>query len=177
MSRWVSGRYIHSVKDLHDEYGTVVRTAPNQLSFCSSRSWKDIHGHIPGRKVFAKGTFYEPLPGEAYDIVSVSNTHHHAAMRKSLSYGFSANALSQQEDLVQNFVDLLISQIARNCCNSADDMTKWYNFATFEAIGVLAFGEGFGSLESGTESCNVPILITHLTDNFREAAFLDQYPF
>lgn len=154
MNRWLSGNYVFSVKVLHDKYGSVVRIAPNQLSFCSSTSWKDIYGHISGRKVFSKSPLYEPLPGEVHNIVSVSNTSHHASMRKTLSYGFSARALTAQEDRIQYFVDMLLRQIDHHCCKSAGDMTQWYNFATFDTIGELAFGEAFGSLQSGIESIN-----------------------
>ena len=73
MRHWLSGNYVHTIKALHDLYGPVVQTAPNQLTFCSASSWKDIYGHSPSREAFLKGSFYEPLPGEAHNIVSVSD--------------------------------------------------------------------------------------------------------
>ena len=155
MRHWLSGNYVHTVKALHDRYGPIVRIAPNQLSFCSGSSWKEIYGHSPDRKAFLKGSFYEPLPGEAHNIVSVSDAGHHASMRKSLSHGFSASALTAQEGLVQQFVDLLVSQIEKYCCNAPGNMIKWYNYTTFDTIGELAFGDPFGCLESGT----APVLV------------------
>ena len=141
---------MESIKELHDRYGPVVRVAPNQLSFSSATSWKDIYGHVPGRKQFLKGTFYEPMPGEASNIVSTGNVGVHAAMRKDLSHGFSEAALSEQEDLIHHFVDLLIRQIGQHGVSEPIDMVKWYNLTTFDIIGELAFGEPFGGLESGT---------------------------
>ena len=126
----------------------MVRTSPNQLSFCSATSWKDIYGHVPGRKTFRKGTFYEPMPGQARTLVSVSDPSHHAKMRKTLSHGFSAGALSAQEDLLQYYVDLLIRQIHKSN-GAAMDVVKWYNFTTFDIIGELSFGEPFGALDAG----------------------------
>jgi hypothetical protein len=70
-------------------------------------------------------------------------------MRKSLSHGFSSSSLADQEDLVQAFVDLLIRQIEKHCCDKPGDMVKWYNYTTFDTIGELAFGEPFGCLKSG----------------------------
>ena len=162
MRSWLSGFFVHSIKALHDEYGPVVRIAPNQLSFCSPTSWKAIYGHIPGRKVFMKSSMYEPLPGEERNIVSVANTSHHAVMRRNLSHGFSAAALLAQEDRVQHFVDLLVHQIETHCCKHADDMTKWYNYTTFDIVGELAFGEAFGSLKSGTKPHNCFCLVSLL---------------
>ena len=153
MRAWLSGRYVHSIKDLHDKFGPIVRTHPNQLSFCSATSWKEIYGHAPGRKPFLKGSFYEPMPGQLRTLVSVSDTAQHSMMRKTLSHGFSASALAGQEDLVHKYVNLLISQL-RKRNGSEVDAVKWYNYTTFDVIGELSFGESFGCLEAGT--CCVP---------------------
>lgn len=32
------------IKELHDQYGEVVRIAPNELSYNTSQAWKDIYG-------------------------------------------------------------------------------------------------------------------------------------
>lgn len=149
MKHWISGDNLWTMKALHETYGPVVRIAPNQLSFCTSASWKDIHGHKPGRRPFLKGSWYEPFPSDPHQIVSVSDVGRHAAMRKTLSHGFSATALAGQEDRVHHFVNLLIDQIARRYTDEPADMTKWYNYVTFDVIGELAFGEPFGCVESG----------------------------
>ena len=162
MRQWLSGENLWWIKELHEQYGPVVRIAPNQLSFCSSASWKDIHGHISSRKdihgslatrkPFTKGSFYEPFPQDIKNIVSVSDTHHHAAMRKSLSHGFSMTALASQEDRVQYYVNLLIDQIDQRFTKTPGDMARWYNYFTFDLIGELAFGDPFGCLETGEQS-------------------------
>lgn len=149
MLHWLSGDNLWTMKELHEKYGPVVRIAPNQLSFCSGSSWKDIHGHRTGRKAFLKGSFYEPFPDDPHQIVSVSDPGRHSAMRKSLSHGFSAGALAGQEDRVQHFVNILIDQIDKCCTTAPGDMVKWYNYVTFDAIGELALGDPFGCLESG----------------------------
>jgi hypothetical protein len=33
-----------SVKELHDAYGSVVRIAPDELSYNSPEAWQDIYG-------------------------------------------------------------------------------------------------------------------------------------
>lgn len=45
-----------AVKKLHDQYGPVVRIAPNQVSFSDPTALKVIYGHRP---VFEKGPFYD----------------------------------------------------------------------------------------------------------------------
>lgn len=172
MRVWTSGLYVESIKELHDRYGPVVRVAPNQLSFSSATSWKDIYGHTPGRKHFHKGSFYEPMPGEAYNIVSIGNVGAHATMRKDLSHGFSATALFQQEDLIQHFVDKLIHQIGIHGTQVPIDMVKWYNLTTFDIIGELSFGEAFGGLDAGMLYSD---LCGRMTNSRRGTTFLAGY--
>ena len=148
MRSWMSGNNVRNIKFLHDKYGSVVRISPNQLSFCSPAAWKDIYGHNPGRKTFRKGEFYEGQPGQIRNLVSVSDPAEHAVMRKFLSHGFSANALTAQEDLIQHYVDLLVRQLHLHH-GQAVNAVKWYNLTTFDTVGELSFGEPFRALEAG----------------------------
>lgn len=158
MKHWNSGDNLWKIKEVHEKYGSVVRISPNQLSFCNSASWRDIHGHKSGRKAFLKGSWYEAFPEDPHQIVSVSDTSRHAAMRKTLSHGFSAGALSAQEDRVHHYVNLLIDQIEKRFTTTPGDMSKWFNYVTFDVIGELAFGAPFGCLESGTLNL-LPVLL------------------
>lgn len=144
----MGGQYPHAVKRLHDKYGPVVRTGPNQLSYSSATSWKDIYGHVSGRKPFLKAGLYDD--GEAKNVVSTRDPHEHGKMRRNLSHGFSAKALAEQEALVHDYVDKFVRQINVYATGEGGaDMVNWYNFATFDIIGDLAFGEAFGSLNDG----------------------------
>ena len=148
MRAWLSGRYVQRIDEIHKIYGPVVRISPGQLSFNSAASFKDIYGHVPGRKPFLKSRYYEPMPGQMRTLVSAADPGHHAAMRKTMSHGFSASALTAQEDRVHYYVDQLIDQIKKSAGNLMD-MVKWYNWVAFDIIGELAFGESFGAVESG----------------------------
>ena len=71
-------------------------------------------------------------------------------MKRKLSHGLSAKGLSEQEAIVQHYVDKFIRQINVHATGlKGDEMVKWYNFFTFDLIGDLAFGEPFGSLNDG----------------------------
>ena len=148
---WNSGDYVHTMKELHDKYGPVVRISTNELSFCTASAWRDIYGHVPGRKAFLKTKFlYEALPGEADNVLSASDPAVHSRMRRNLSHGFSVAALSSQESLVQRFVDQFVVKIGENP-NDPKDMVMWLNLITFDIIGKLAFGESFGNLDAGMD--------------------------
>ncbi|KAI4100175.1 MAG: hypothetical protein LQ339_005581 [Xanthoria mediterranea] len=160
--RWLNGRALFQVKELHDRYGTVVRTSPNELSFCAPQAWKDIYGAGTRKGLFIKSDWYKPAPGEADALFTVRDPEHHGQMRKQFSHDFSAKALAKQQDVIQHFIDMMISQLDKHCTQAPGDMKDWYNFCTFDIIGDLAFGESFGSTATGKPHFWISILFASL---------------
>ena len=46
------------------------------------------------------------------------------------------------------YVELLIDRLHDHSKDGSIDMSRWYNFTTFDIIGELLFGESFNMLES-----------------------------
>jgi cytochrome P450 len=84
-----------------------------------------------------------------HSVIS-ANRENHTRMRRTLAHGFSAQAMMDQQPLIQGYVDMLIHGLRKNCDNGnrAVEMTSWYNWTTFDIIGDLAFGEPFGCLKN-----------------------------
>lgn len=135
---------------LHEKYGPVVRVAPEELSFSSVQSWKDIYGQRAGHQTFIKSNFYAGgnFANQASSIVSERDPTKHRDMRKYLSTAFSDRSLKEQESLISGVIDRFIDQIGR-LGRDGIDMTMWSNLMTFDVIGELAFGKSFGGVESG----------------------------
>ena len=152
-SYWFLGsRQPYKLLQLHDKYGPVVRTSPNELSFSNAQSWKDIYGFRPGHKSFVKSPFYDggSFAHQAHSIVSERDPGVHGQMRKDLAHAFSDRSLKDQELLVAEVVDLFIKQLGvHGTSKDGTDMVMWFNLTTFDIIGSLAFGESFGGLQSG----------------------------
>ncbi|KAL4922538.1 cytochrome P450 [Aspergillus aurantiobrunneus] len=150
---YMGGRQPYDILDLHAKYGPVVRVAPNELSFSTAQSWKDIYAPRKGRPTFIKSDFYDGgnFADQASSIVSERDPAKHSAMRKFLAAAFSDRSLREQEGLVTQVIDEFIAQVSRRG-NSTEgvDMTMWTNLLTFDIIGELAFGESFHGLETGT---------------------------
>jgi len=68
-------------------------------------------------------------------------------MRKLIAYAFSEKALKEQEDLLQKFMDQLISRMDDKSSEGPQDLVSWFNWCTFDMTGDMAFGEPFGCLE------------------------------
>ncbi|KAJ5973643.1 hypothetical protein N7481_010853 [Penicillium waksmanii] len=81
-----------SIDDMVCRGRPVFRVSPNELSFASVGSWKEIYGHRhSGQRPLVKSKFYE-IYGAGFDslcIGSERNPDKHTRMKKSLSPAFS----------------------------------------------------------------------------------------
>jgi len=128
----------------------VVRTAPNELSFNTAQSWKDIYDFRPGHRPFVKSIFYEggSFADQCGSIVSERDPAAHSKMRKDLSAAFSQRSLLEQEALISTVVDRFVERLGKVGTDGLN-MVDMYTMMTFDIIGDLAFGETFRGVETG----------------------------
>lgn len=146
-------RWPFTLIELHKKYGPVVRIAPNELSFDTARSWKDIYGSRPGHLPFCKSEFYDGgfFSGLAYSVITERDPSVHAKLRKTLLTAFSDRSLKEQEYLIDEGVNEFISELGTHAAvEQGSDLALWVSLATFDIIGSLAFGESFGGLKTGS---------------------------
>ncbi|MCJ1260956.1 hypothetical protein MMC22_000820 [Lobaria immixta] len=87
-------------------------------------------------------------PNGVHSILS-ANDADHSRIRRLLAHAFSDKALHEQQQMLQEYVDLLMRSLrtqakAKNTINICD----WFNYVTFDIIGDLCFGESFDCLRS-----------------------------
>ena len=163
-----SGSLVHRIQAFHDTYGSVVRLAPNEISFIDPQACRDIYAFRSGHRPFPKNQVWVPTPpkdsGKASSILNADDEDH-ARIRKAWSYGFSDKALKDQEPLITGHVDKLISRLRQQCDPQGRgvdlDFVKWYNFCVFDIIGDLAFGESFGCLDRQEYHSWIATIIHH----------------
>ncbi|KXX75932.1 Averantin hydroxylase, partial [Madurella mycetomatis] len=132
--------------------GPVVRTAPNELSFTTTSSWRDIYAFRKGHQVFIKTPAYDAgaFTAQVRSIVNERDPVEHAKMRKMLAPGFSDRAVRQQWPLINQIVDTFIHQLAyRAKKGEIIDFTLFFSLVTFDIATSLALGESFHSVEAG----------------------------
>lgn len=137
----------------------MVRIAPNELSFASVDSYRDIYGHASKtRRPFEKGPIYER--DVKHKSIVEATDQDHRNQRKALSHAFSAKALRDQEDVVQRYVNLFVAQLGTwSSRPDGINIVEALNWITFDIIGELAFGESFKAVETGKTHPWVSIII------------------
>ena len=148
----LSGRYPFEALELHKKYGSVVRVAPNELSYTDSAAWKAICGdhNSVTEGFFEMGkdfrNFHRPVNGVLSMIAADTTTH--ARFRRLFSHSFSEKGLRDMQPRIRRYVDLLIQGLRKNCDEGHLDIVEWYNWTAFDLVGDLAFGESFDCLQN-----------------------------
>lgn len=147
-----NGTNVNWIKQLHEKYGDVVRVAPTELSFISGESaWQDIYGFRTGKHKtppYLKDRTWYPIPVNGVYSVITADEEGHSRMRRNLSHAFSERALKEQEGLIQSLINLFIQRLHEEVDEgrSAVNIMRWYNYATFDIIADLTFGESLHCL-------------------------------
>ncbi|KAF5861252.1 hypothetical protein ETB97_000444 [Aspergillus alliaceus] len=125
----MGGRFHRANDKQHRRYCPVFRVSPNELSFASVASWKDIYGHLAsGQLPLIKSQFYE-IYGAGFGSLCIGSERdpdRHTQMKKSLSPAFSPRSLKDQEVIVSQCVDRFVSRVGEPEPNAEGlNMTKW----------------------------------------------------
>ncbi|APA13793.1 hypothetical protein sscle_11g085630 [Sclerotinia sclerotiorum 1980 UF-70] len=136
------------LKDAHDKYGPIVRSAPNELSFITPEVWSDVYAKKPGRPEMPKGN-YVPPPGRE-SLFDHPVHEEHQRIRKSLRNGFTERAQRDQEPRVKRFIDGLMNQLKKVAkAGEVTDIAQWNYLVAYDIVADLACGENFKGVENG----------------------------
>ncbi|KAF7538061.1 hypothetical protein G7054_g3272 [Neopestalotiopsis clavispora] len=161
------GNQVRHLVKLHKQYGPVVRFAPDDLSYADGRAWKDIAGPGGGAQKGGGSSrqqqkenpkevgFHAPSCNGTPNLVTENDPERHAAIRRVFSPAFSERALKAQEPLFHKYADLMVR---KGGAAGTINMTELLNWATFDIMADLAFGESLGLLEKGAYSSWIAIV-------------------
>jgi cytochrome P450 len=146
----LSGRRIFYVDALHQQYGGVVRIAPNEVAVADTAGVSQIHKIGSG---FLKSDFYTRLiPDRNPGIFAMRDPHAHAMRRKLFARAFSNSSLKDNwKAVVVHKVNLAVEKIKQDATGSpkAANIFKWWTLMATDLVAHLSFGESFNMLELG----------------------------
>ena len=146
----LGGRRIFYVHELHQQYGGVVRIAPNEAAIADISGVTQIHKIGSG---FLKSERYEEfvsLPTNG--IFPMRDPVMHNSWRKLFSRAFSnTNLKAKWEVEVRPKASLAVQRTEQDALDyqQGDDVFKWWTLMATDLITHLCFGESFNMLEIG----------------------------
>lgn len=122
------GRLGWRIRDLHKQYGPVVRIAPNELSYTSSAAWRKIYGQrSPEFEKAVDGRGIAPVEINGKRALMTETSEGHARLRKAINPAFSERAVRDQEKYLQAHSDTLLSQLLKSCFQGPVDSKHFFN--------------------------------------------------
>lgn len=170
---WIAaqGHRSETVHELHKQYGTFVRIAPNHVSISDPEAIQYVYAHGNGT---TKSNFYDAFVSIRRGLFNTRSRPEHARKRKIVSHIFSMKSVMEFEPYTRLHVAQLLKQWDRlyelgikgasgeegEGWKGRDgrvwlDCLPWYNYLAFDIIGDLAFGAPFGMLHACADAAPV----------------------
>lgn len=131
----MKGRISWKLRELHDQYGPVVRIAPDELSYTTSGAWRKIYTQRhPEFSKCLDGRGIAPATVNGKYAMPTENQERHGRLRRAVNPAFSERALRDQEDFLRRHSNHLIFQLKSRCEEGPVDMTWWYNLCAFDIV-------------------------------------------
>lgn len=125
----IRGDHPWATTKLHDRYGSIVRVAPDELSYTDPAAFNDIYGHRNGVPENPKHPSQNFTKDTQHPTILDANQAQHSLLRRLLSNAFSDKVMKEQEPVLIMYVDLLIKRLATITAESSEivDLVEWYN--------------------------------------------------
>lgn len=155
----VLGTYHQNLLTLHEQYGPIVRCAPNQLSFNDASAIEAIYG-IKANAHVKKSSWYAAFRPAMFPAI---NKDVHSRLRRIMSHAFSDQALRETQPYILSTVDLWCRELGRGVKDEQGwtkplDMHQWVGFNVFDSLGEMLFGESFHTISSEQNRWYIPTL-------------------
>ncbi|ESK87210.1 benzoate 4-monooxygenase cytochrome p450 [Moniliophthora roreri MCA 2997] len=130
----VGGGWLSHLKNLHEEFGPVVRVGRNELHFTDPAAYTEIYNSpykmLKDPALYSKA-FQLGLPPNSFTAV---NPKDHSEIKSLISSYFSRKGILRLEHVVQERIDKLISQLLKNHRTSAANMNHAFRSVTLDII-------------------------------------------
>ncbi|KAL4963585.1 cytochrome P450 [Aspergillus stella-maris] len=159
-STWLAAQLNHDLylilQSYHEKYGNFVRIGSSDISISHPDAVEALYGT---HSLCTKGENYE-LSAPATSLQLIRDPEEHRVRRRVWSGAFSDRLLRGYEQRIKQYRAKLLSHIADAAKAGVPvDIRKWFNMYSFDVMGDLSFGKGFGSLESGEEHWVMKLLM------------------
>lgn len=148
---------------LHDQYGVLVRIAPNECSVADPNATKIIYGHATR---FRKSQWYAAwfrngIPG----LFSTQDITWHSKTKRKYAHVYTLSNVLEMQTNVDKVTALLIQRVDEFAQNNITfDLCPWLQMYAFDVIGEVSYGKAFGLLE-GTMSPQILVAVQAMNDN------------
>ncbi|KAF9778790.1 hypothetical protein IL306_003266 [Fusarium sp. DS 682] len=149
------GSYHVRIKELHDQYGPVVRIGPNTLDLDIPELIKTLYG-TDGK--WKKTEFYHNnsaiINGKiTYHLFSTTDQAEHARMKRPIVRYYSQSSIIGLEPLFDSLIGDFCGHLEKRFMSGPEpkgfDFGEWIGFYSWDTNGAASFSQRFGYMDKG----------------------------
>ncbi|KAF2732787.1 cytochrome P450 [Polyplosphaeria fusca] len=142
------GPYYEGVDRLHQKYGSIVRTGPQELSIVDVDAISVLNS---GTSKAKKSAWYDHSRFiEGVSLHTARDKTYHREIRKSWDKALGASSLRHYSPRINRHGTQLIDQLARRATKGeAVNISDWTNYYSGDVIGDIGFSNDFGMVAAG----------------------------
>ncbi|TFK83982.1 high nitrogen upregulated cytochrome P450 monooxygenase 2 [Polyporus arcularius HHB13444] len=143
-----TGNRHRAFASLHQKYGDVVRTGPNELSIADA----SFVGPLLGASGLPKGPNHvgASMSDTKMSMVGIQDIPHHLQRRRPWNRGLSQQALKGYEPLMAERAQLLVQRLTQQ--SGPVDLGLWLKYFAYDFMSDVAFGDGSDLLREGDKA-------------------------
>ncbi|KAK4047062.1 hypothetical protein OIV83_005625 [Microbotryomycetes sp. JL201] len=168
----IRGRRSEWIYELHQQYGPVVRIAPNTLAFAEPAAAKTIYTGNGFLKSYAR-YHGKNVDGVQHSLTFIEPSQ--SKRRRSILLPlFQRNNLETFIPHMEEYLAKFLNQVAKEQKHEGSvDLYRWLRLLAFDVIGQLAYGVDLNMTATGKEAC----LVEDMSSAFLFAVILETIPF
>ncbi|KAF4634048.1 hypothetical protein G7Y89_g4056 [Cudoniella acicularis] len=145
---WITGKYAMAVEKAFEEYGDVVRVAPNEVAFLTPQAASDIYGaHTKHLEHFTKTDFVE-MGKDDQGIAWERDPVKHRNTSKRLSPAFSMKSIKAKEPTMHKYIDLFVKMMKKDGGGEAGvELRIWTDWVAMDISAELAYSREMHQLD------------------------------
>lgn len=147
----IKGDVWHSLDKFHDQYGPVVRIAPDELTYISPKVWKEIYTTRPQ---LIKDPCSQTPPLNGADSLFTAAGDDHRRIRGAFINAFSDKALREQSSIIEDYARQFIERLKTELIDNPPQIVniqQIIGYAIFDIISDLTWGESPKALQSSSD--------------------------
>lgn len=137
-------QYASKIRDLHTEYGSIVRINPNEISINDAQFHSQLYAPQPA--VRDRHPNFSAALGTTRGSFSTVDHYLHRARRTGYSKFFASANVAASEHLVKERVNRLC-QLLRENSEDIQHLRAFFSAITFDTFYTWAFGDSLGLLD------------------------------
>ncbi|KAI1300897.1 cytochrome P450 oxidoreductase [Xylaria venustula] len=156
MMQIATGQTEKTLRRLHEQYGPVLRTSPNEVTCAAPEAIKLIYRT---QQPLNKTEFYPVWNTQNFskhrDVFTETNDKRHSERRRITNHVYSLANILKSEKYIDLCSEVFIERLENFAASQqAMDIGQWFQMYAFDVVGELYFGRMFGFMEKSHDHGN-----------------------